>query len=281
MIIEILKFKNPKDKIADKNPTELIALKKERKLSLEWHPVKGSNGDDMITICKSYIKLQNTHLISENMPASILKSALSKLYLESNYLRTSDSDILALKIILGVNENNTTHFFYQPICLNLKEELFDAALQKQGVYVVATEGAIHDYNSLIFQPSALANHDARYKERVKIRHDYNDPFTDFIDDADVTSIIFSFQEMFSFIYDVEIEHPEFYIYNCVRKIFTGEETYDVKHSLLLATEKRVPPVDVPLLKGIMAVQYIQRTAYANLAHLCPPNCNRFLYPLEA
>lgn len=280
MITETVRFKNPKDNIADSNPEKLGKLKFERALSLQKHPVKGPDGDDMISICSKYIKLQTTPLVSENMYATILKSALYELYFLSNSLRTSPSDILALKIILGANEDDTTHFFYQPVCLNLKEEIFDAELQKQGIYNIVNEGEIHNYSEPEFRPSDPTNHVALYKKSVKIKHDYNDPFTGFIKDTDVTSVIFSFQEIFAFIYDITPEKPVFYIYNCARKIHTDEETYDVKHSLLLGSEIRVRADEPALEKKKVSELKDFRAAYANLAHLCPPNCARFLYPLE-
>lgn len=281
---------NPKNEIADLNPDFLTTLKNERALWLDKHVVEKVKGDDAITACDNYIQI-NSSPLNGTLPTKIKKGALYQLFKDSSALRSSEADILALKIHYGVTESNTICFCYQPIALNLKDELHDAEAQKHGIFLIIAEGPIYNYSSSVFQKiTELELHSERYRTGVKIfRYEGINDFNSFRE-GDAKSAIFSFQEIFALLHDND-DSEELNIFNCIKRVHKTKNKFEIKHSLLLASLK-FGPLDttemflknlsegntVELSPFIIPIEF--KGLYANLAHLCPPNCARFLYPLE-
>lgn len=275
MKTETTKLKNPKDAIADANLAQLSTLKKERTFDLNGHVMSEIDGDNEILIASKYIQINGKEIINITTPCVIPASALHQLYFDSTGLRSTLPnapilDALALKIILGVNPSDgKMHFLYQVLSLSSdpSEDILDANLQKQGIFNVK-EGSIYEYTEGSFTPSSLGNYQTEYIKTCKIIHRKGEPFkqVDFRSPVfDTLGAIFTFQELFVLLHANEA--TELYIYNATRRIY-DLSNFMIKHSLLLATTGAGPT-------------FLPRIYYANLAHLCPPNCARFLYPLEA
>lgn len=128
---------------------------------------------------------------------------------------------------------------------------------------------MHNYNGTAFQTTSPEEYLERYKLVVNIKHRKDEGHLSFDPGKDVKSVIFSFQEIFVLLYDNSTD--EIKIYNAIRKVYDFDG-FEVKHSLVLATEGTGYES-----KSFMYSFY---NRYANLTHLCPPNCARFLYPIE-
>jgi hypothetical protein len=281
---------NPKDKIATTN-SQLTALGSERALYLNDHVVDRIDGDNLIMACDEYIQI-GTVPLNGLIHTKLGGSALFKLFNDSSGLRSSAVDILALKIHFAVNENNTLYFYYQPIAAKLNEEFHDPHNRKQGLFLVIKEGPIYEYVNFSFKEitdSGLPT--ARYEERTQIyRHGSINAYKG-INEEDTKATIFSFQEIFALMHDND-DSQELNIFNCIKRIPQINHNFEVKHSLLLATFSLRPAYnlkrfqkfslgDADTISSSLIIPIDFKGLYANLTHLCPPNCSRLIYPLES
>lgn len=271
---------NPKDDFARADQALLGALEFERALCLDKHETSKSIGDSDVLISDNRVKIKTLKVDPEKcFPVTL--NAIKQLYKDSSMLRAHPSDILALKVILGANEDNTMHVFYQPICLSLINEIVDAELQNQGIFNVTESLTTYDYNYVdknsIFQPAPAGVHKKYYQDFVSIFHNETEKWGPFSPGKDVESVIFTFQEIFNFMYNNKLQLVK--IFNCIRRFNTIDKKYINKHSLILSEYgpygANVPGVSKKTKK---VSAYVGK--YSNLTHLCPPNCARLMHPLE-
>lgn len=259
-----MKTKNPKTEIGKSNPL-LKSLLTERTLLLDDHVLSEIDGDNEIISAGAYIKI-NEVLIDSLKGVSITREAMIDLYSKSDHLRTDALDVLALKIIFCVDGNHNLHYLYQPICLGLKEELYDARLQKQGIFDITDKGDIYKYAypAASFTSTVIGTSATTYQHELKIVRRKKDGFETY-SNGDVTSVIFSFQEIFALLHDNDSDLVK--VYNAIRRTVDAQG-FVSRHSLILAG-KALGPL------------FPFENRYANLAHLCPPNCYRLMYPLQS
>jgi hypothetical protein len=175
--------------------------------------------------------------------------------------------LTGVKINLGIDNSGKISALYQAVGLN-KSKIQDPNLPPKKVqYDVTSDTDYYSYDSGsgTFELKTDLTSLAAYKTKICIVHDNNagTNCTSFIAGTDVELIIFSFQEIFSLIYDNDSDTIS--ICNAIEQDPSQTQT-PVKHSLLLAPDG----LGLLSLKGV----------YANLAHLCPPNCNQIAPTLE-
>lgn len=115
-----------------------------------------------------------------------------------------------------------------------------------------------------------------YKNSVRIKHTSGAAATSFTT-GDVESVIFSFQEIKALYDDNDSpEHPEYIsVWNTSRDfILSGPPVR--KHSLILGPDY----LGVSDEKSVYFFSGEFRNAFANLAHLCPPNCQTLIFRIK-
>ncbi|PBQ33554.1 hypothetical protein CNR22_17820 [Sphingobacteriaceae bacterium] len=186
-------------------------------------------------------------------------------------------NVRALQIIFGL-EGDTVQLFFRPIQLTRTS---NPAVPANISYTNTTPDAqVYKFaNGEISEISTeqLAIYTNEYIAKIWIQRYYaSDFYTLNLDStewqADSLSVIFSFQEIFSFyemIFPCET-NPDYnkniYIYNGVANYKNVIPHWRRKHTLFLALED----LDSDVKNNLILSAY---NSAANLAHLCPPNCN--------
>jgi hypothetical protein len=265
---------NPKDDFANANSGKVDSLKDERALYLCRHGKNRFGGDDEVFRCDNFIKINNVQFDYKNHIA-LSKAELMALFKNSySLLKPGPKDILFLKMILGADSSsNTMHIFFQPVSFTLTAEIIDAMLQSQGIFEIAKSGPVYDYKDSKFQESSEVPYTEYYKTTVTMPQNQVDGSEIFDPAKNVTSVLFTFQEIFNFIHTNNLSEVK--VLSCVRRFYAINKGLVNKHSLILAK-------DLPAVKliGPTLIPVPFKNVYSNLTHLCPPNCSQLIHPLE-
>lgn len=250
----------------------LDALANEVTLNLSRNGTDYNVGVDEIESCIDYLKI-NANPLNGALEIDVIGDpesttsieAFTSLFDKATDLRSNEANYLTgLKFHYGINDLGTKIVvLYQPVLfyrdqtIDLTNKIYNFK-EKLGSYY------IWDGANIFVKIDNPSPYFERYRTRIKIKHFENANHSDFIQDTDTERAIFSFQEIFRLIRDnLDIENLDviknMWVYNAV---LTTEDdpAMEKRHSLLLSSEVYQQPLES--LRG----------KFANLAHLCPPNC---------
>jgi hypothetical protein len=230
----------------------------EIKLDMEIAEVRMITNLPQVAQFSNVVRLKNTSITLNSDVIDIHKDAFEKLYADSvNMSQASGDYITAVKIWLGLEENNKLKLLFQPICIQKNNE---------NDYLVCNHETIYFYdqsktNAEKFQPINTIDAEAlkkRYRKSMEIFHLNETIFRNFVKDFDTEAIIYPFQTIFTLIYDNLSANNSVMLRN---SIATNRQSgnLDNRHSILLYTTK-APEKEILDFKN----------KYANRSHLCPP-----------
>lgn len=278
--------KNPKNLIAANN-TSLSSLSNESTINLEFHVKDVDPANREIDECKNQLRISKTlggvdvNVDGDQVIDTIIGCHFLGLYNVAQELSGSGCYLTGLKIIFGINNNNEICLVYQPVLLQNEQETSPDS--KVCSYRIIESSSCFQYDKTDGFKNCSGKGDlvAAYKSKIKIKHNATETHSPFLPGVDVESMVFSFQEIFALMYEnrkAEADQNIFYknndpvlIYNCIREN-SIDPSFKYKHSLLLSTVASSKMKEV----GFSG-------KFANLAHLCPPNCKNdsFIFRLES
>jgi hypothetical protein len=256
--------KNPKSKFTLYN-SKLERLNAEPVLLLNENAMAEIDGDNDIIAAGTYISIKDNPVKCLD-PIVIGADQLLDLYLEASSMYKKDTDILALKIIFGA-ENESFHFVFQPVCLGQIGEGYEAHGVKQGLFQIFASDFCREFNKEFTPLDDPFPYQAYYQSEVKIARKKGKPLGHFILGHDTEYAIITFQEIFTLLKD-NSNSVNLNIYNCIRRRYTNEDL-DFRHSLIFASGNMGPNFADPVFEN----------KYANLIHLCPPSCTGLMLAL--
>lgn len=279
-----MKTPNPKNQIVHLEP-RLKGLEKEKTLDLNLSVLSEIDGDNDIYAAHFFVKINGNGIESNKPVVEISRDHLIKLYEDSSANRENDQNVLALRFLFGI-ENDKIILIYQPVELKPTSEFIDAMHQKHGFFAENDLKYQYSYNSSsgFTQLKSASILPDNYREGIRLRRTKRDEFKRHDIATDVKSVLYSFQEIFAVIYDSYSTVID--IYNCVRRVDNSRGVYEMKHSLVLAAENTRPFIQAAgnESKELAPLAMLEKftNQYANLAHLCPPNCpgTPIVYPIE-
>ncbi len=169
------------------------------------------------------------------------------------------ASVAALKIIFGLTPDlKKVELVYQPVSLCLTQ------LSGNTATFSVQEGSspqYYTYDPGGFSSGANLVAAQRYREASRMKHRTGTAFRSFVQDTNVVSIIFSFQEIGKLIDDNS--QDKVVVWNALTKkvVSAGDSLH--YHTLLMGASDLTGPQK-------MLGAFTHR--FANLAHLCPPNC---------
>jgi|GEM_PF-2980722 len=246
-------------------------------------------GDKEITRFRKYVKINKVPVEGINGLEQINNIAsLVEFYQKAQKLSVDGVHyVTGVKIIFGVDDNKMC-LLYRPVCMSrtgglgkrigrykLKEEEEERKQdQQKGQIMTYKYNDTDGFTPILPEQATLLI--KQYKELIEIKHSTipGDTHSNFIRNYDVESVIFSFQEIFTLLFE-NLDFQKITIYNCIKQNQADPSFLTIKHSLLLATN---------LAPTILTTQSLKKeetflTKYANLAHLCPPHCIKIVYYL--
>jgi len=250
--------------------SDLARLANEVTVDLSKCALTWSNGGAEIEACYDFMKIGATAIDGVEPIDVVGSNALSRftfLFTKAANLWTDETHyVTALKFNYGI-ANNKIKVLYQPILLVRNKDLGSDG--KVYTYTEKTEMPIKYYSwkgqEDGFEEISAGNILTAYSQNMKIKHFTNaSAFTNYVDGIDTKCLTLTFQEIFRLIDDSD-KANYIWIYNAV---VSEENDHDheieIRHSLLLAAMEFIP----------QSVDF--RGKFANLAHLCPPNCKVIL-----
>jgi hypothetical protein len=266
---------NPRDQIK-KLSTELSVLGNEDLLNIDLVPVNVTMGTAHIKDCKGYLKKNS--LKFEESDALIEATAgnyavFYDLFATATKLANATANYATgLRMYFGLVNGEKgappkMKLLYKPVGLVKKQDTTDGKRE----YTVTLGADYYEYKTGAFVKTTDTSFIDNYKNPATgismIHIKGGNVYDAFEEGYDVGSVTFSFQEIFALIYDNSQCNVS--IYNSIKMIAQDEIDY-VKHCLLLAPPDVYEKMEVGPLTGV----------FANLAHLCPPHCNRMVYKLD-
>lgn len=245
----------------------------EEKIDLVKHPMSDSLGRILIATFKYSVLLDSV----QEMPVtadSIVKEAFiamkdSALKLQGN---STKSYLRAIRINYGLNATSKAMLlYYQPLFLKRIDSVGKSHIKFQPeaspyyyYYDNQKKKFVHepDQSKITAAADRYAKHISFRKSNGKFRLFYPGQ----VDSSDVTACIFPFEEIEEMVKDNEATHV--YIINAGEEIENNGKTY-LRHVMLLGPDS--------LEHHIRGVFYRK---YANLTHLCPPNCTQHFFDLK-
>lgn len=252
------------------------------RILMEKHVLDEVSGDNDIIAASTYIRL-NSVAVRSITPLRVPETEINRLYADAaSHFGFGQKKILGIAIHLGCRGNNV-HFVFEPICFELINEGRDANHIKYGLFDVKYSGKYYHYDGdkfgdpVYIEPTEIAD----YKINVEILKRKKDGYEIYKPGSDTKKALVSFQEVFTLLQSNMSD--ELSIYNCIKR-FHEKKGFVIKHSIVLASEETNPTKsdgDLPAGDDL----FINK--YANLIHLCPPNCGGgggggglLLFPLE-
>lgn len=245
----------------------------EEKIDLVNHPLSEARGLFQIATCKDSILIDSlgqlppvADSIRIGAFTAMQDSALKlKGNFTGNYLR-------ALRVIYGLDESNTKmKLYYQPVFLKritptgTTSIVFEPKASPNYYYYRYTDTSFVYESDIAKVDSAKA----RYARRISFKkvtgkfRRFNPGMTD---TSDVMASIFPFQEIKQMVQDNKATHV--YIINSGEDIPVGTKSY-MRHVMILGPDSL----------GHRFTDIFFRK-YANLSHLCPPNCAQHIFNLK-
>lgn len=277
---------NPKNETAKKYPV-LKELLKEDAINIELNIVESGLGPPEIQKCIDHLQVENVALSQNELLIHNIKfDAFTDLFLKARKIIGGKNDIAALKISFGIDDSNKICLFFQPIGLVFQQKFFNNKYEQHAQYKIV-EGQLYRYDkdldSFGTPVEDIKNEMGKYSQKIRIKHADSERscsvFRNYNEDneiyGDVTSLIFSFQEIFAVFHDNNYK-AYVQIYNCIRLIPQADPATALnKHGLLLFASNDKSPHDFNL-----TFESTYQDQYADLSHLCPPSCDTLIYQLE-
>lgn len=251
---------------------ELASLGNEDPIVLDAMVVDRTAGDARRTSCYTHLKIDGRALDESD---SVIDAPRDRhtpfivLFTIAERLAGSPASdyVTGLKMNLGIKDGKMC-ILYQAVGLT------KSAIQNKNVrtgqreynIICDTDYYFYQKESNTFERTTDITPLSEYKELITIRHN-DEPgtgFTRFIEGSDIESAIFSFQEIFA-VLDHNPGSDTVGICNAIEIAPEQTET-SVKHALILAPD------------GLQITDFYN--VYADLAHLCPPNCHKLIYTIR-
>jgi hypothetical protein len=254
----------------DQSNTATLAPGVEDSIDLVHHPLSQERGVTQIATFKDSILIDSTlrpSVVADSIRIGAFEAMkTAALNLKGNY---TGNYLLALRIIYGLDTiGMKMKLYYQPVFL--KRDTVDGTL-------VFKPKASPDYYYYKYNNTSFARETntrlidaakARYARHMcfkKLNGKFRRFYPGTTDTSDVTACLFPFQEITKMVEDNNATHV--FIINSGEQIPVGSKTY-LRHVMILgpdSMEHRVTPI------------FYRK--YANLTHLCPPNCNQHIFSL--
>jgi len=191
---------------------------------------------------------------------------------------TNAKHVLGLKIIYGYDPGSKkAMLLYQPMYF---QNLSKAGVKKDVDYMSMGRSTIFIFDSTKgFIPAPTLKPISNYAKHIKFKHPGDIYFSDFVDDSlygSVKAVVYPFQELDSVV--IANKSTEIYFCNAAeRAIVKGKPVY--KHVLLLgcSSVRFNPDLVGPDLYPAPLYFY---SNFGNLAHLCPPNCDKLTFSIK-
>lgn len=241
-------------------------------LDLAYHPMDQAQGIIQIQTFKDSILVDSVKTLPITAD-SIPKDAFNFLAAEALKLKGSFSGnyVLAMRIIYGLNESGTKiSLFYQPIFLKrmvLSSRKDSVLFQPK----VSPNYYRYEKNAFVYESDTVKidSARARYIRRISFRKrdgNFRRCYFGTADTCDVMASLFAIQE----IREMANENSSAYVYiiNSGERIRAKNKTF-LKHVMLLGPDS--------LLHHAKETFYRK---YANLSHLCPPNCAQHYFTIK-
>lgn len=245
----------------------------EEKIDLVNHPLSEARGLLQIATCKDSILIDSLGQLPPTADSIRIGAFIamqdSALKLKGNF---TGNYLRALRIIYGLDESNTKmKLYYQPVFLK--------RVTPTGTTSIVFEPKASPYyyyyrysdTSFVYE-SDIAKVDsakARYARRLSFRK-LNGKFRRFYpgmtDTSDVMACLFPFQEIRQMVVDNKSKWV--FIINSGEEIKVGTKNY-MRHVMILGPDSL----------GHRFTDIFFRK-YANLSHLCPPNCAQHYFNLK-
>lgn len=250
---------------------ELAGLENEDPIVLDAMVVDRAAGDARRASCYTHLKINGRALDESD---SVIDTPRDRhtpfiaLHTIAERLAGSPASdyVTGLKMNLGIKAGKIC-ILYQAVGLT-KSAIQSGNLQAgQREYDVICDADYYIYQkeSNTFEKTTDLTPISDYKVLITIRHKdrLGTPFTGFIEGIDIESAIFSFQEIFAV-----LDHNP------------GSDTVGICNAIEIAPEQTETPVKHALILAPDALQITFYNVYADLAHLCPPNCNKLIYTIR-
>lgn len=189
-----------------------------------------------------------------------------------------DVDIRGVRIIFGL-EGNKVVFFYSPVELE-RVSGNTSVPNYYEYYVTSADPKVYDADLNEISPNDLSVFTSRYATQIRVQRYQGSDFYTLNENTtnwhcDTKAVIFSFQEIFELYHGQYACNGGSNAYDKPLYIYNGAANYRNnilnrwrrKHNLFMALED----IDNPTFNSNVVLSSINRAA--NLAHLCPPNCN--------
>lgn len=213
---------------------------------------------------------RNTFMVNGSAPDSVAQvlDTHKLMLLRDTALLSGDSTltgyILALQLIYGLDRNNKMKLLYHPLFLQKTDTIPGNTSQVE--YTPSGKSYYYIYDKTDFARTTDTSYVSDYRTGIRIRHTGDTAFTAFRSREDVRSITFPFQEIDSVI--AENNSKTITLLNAAVIINTGGKAC-LKQILFLT------PDNIRDSTG-----FIFYKKYGNLAHLCPPNCDKQYFDLK-
>lgn len=271
LLLSALLFLSCDQENSEQSKMAALAAGVEDSIDLVYHPMPEPRGLFQIATFKDSILIDS--IVRPSVVAdSIRKGAfpamkVAALKLKGNY---TGNYILALRIIYGLDTiGMKMKLYYQPVFL--KRDTVD------GVLVFKPKASPDYYYYRYTDTSFVREPDAMLVDAARVRYERhicfkksNGKFRRFYpgmtDTSDVMACLFPFQEIDQMVEENGSTHV--YIINSGEEIHVGTKSY-LRHVMILGPDS--------LEHHLKDIFYRK---YANLTHLCPPNCNQHTFTLK-
>lgn len=193
---------------------------------------------------------------------------------------TCTNYVTGIKMEYAIGSNSLLGLYYKPVKFCRQFLASGQGVENFGIYTLPIEGPRYEYinNTFSLAASDATTSISNYTTLIKIQHTTTTttPVPTTITPYDVTSVIFTFQELKALI-DDNSGAKNLRIYNCMREISIDPSISSLKHSLIVTTD------NIKLYPNETKGRRSFKGKYANLSHLCPPSCigDLFVFRLKS
>jgi hypothetical protein len=277
---------NYKDLIAN-DDNHFLGLLTEDSLEIDLVPVDRARAEVDIHTCAARLSVNNirleysqyfncaiNHFKKEGDPKFM---AFWNVYDIAKALIPTDSrNITAMKVHYGVSPSSEIVLFFEPIALIANNNQPATGTVEYNVieskHYFAFDPFLNRFNEM--DSGLIKKYLDLYNESISIaRNAGNLNFDKFSKGVDSEAVIFTFQQFLNVIWDNKDSGYELSIFNAVRL----DSNYNIyRHSLYLAPNLVRPPRSIAPFAALGPLTGV----YADLGHLCPPNCPRVKFIIE-
>jgi len=280
---------------------DLADLINEDTLYIDQLTILRKEGEYFINLCRSSIILNNAFL-TKTMIAQVNWKHFYPLFNFATRLKPNSSTgyVTGLRIHWGISVDGGVQSLcpvFQPVCLNLNEKglTYNSSLHTTNKYdIVETQKAYYTYDGTSFNTcteNEFTTYTTNYRNLILFSRDGGAtklPFNDAMDiKGDVRSELYTFQEIFAEMYVNQLDYV--YLYNAIKTV-PSQDLF--KHTIFLSPNivtEAIPMLAIrhisiegsvsAMFEALSFRTHFPQNCFADLAHLCPPNCDMKL-PFE-